>query len=158
MLFSLTFTGFLLVACFIDLREFRIPNAVPLAMMALFLIKAAAVAGVVVWPDHIAAFSFALTLGFLAFAFGLIGGGDAKLMTAVALWLGMGALPVFLAITAVGGGVLALVLIGLRYLAARRPLATATAGSSGGPRLLEKNAPVPYALPIAMAALWLEWR
>ncbi|MDH3662419.1 MAG: prepilin peptidase [Alphaproteobacteria bacterium] len=153
--FSLALTCLLLVACLSDLKAFRIPNAVPFALIALFLIKAAAISGITVWPGHVVAFGLTFGLGILAFALGLIGGGDAKLMAALALWFGMDALPSFLAITAVGGGALALILVAVRHVAALGPIA---AGPAAGWRLLHRHAPVPYALPITLAALWLEWR
>lgn len=161
MLFSLLLTSLLSLACFIDLKEFRIPNMIPLALVSLFLIKIAATGDIVVLSDHVLAFALTLALGFSAFAFKLIGGGDAKLLAALALWFGMSLLPSLLAITAIGGGVLALGLLTLRHLAARLPvLASSMAssvGTTGKPRLLDRHAPVPYALPIAAAALWLEW-
>jgi prepilin peptidase CpaA len=156
MLFSITFTGFLLVACVTDLRAFRIPNAVPLAVIALFLIKAAAT-GLAVWPDHILALGLMFTLGFVAFGFGIIGGGDAKLMTAAALWLGLRDAPSFLAMTAIGGGALALVLLALRYVLDRDPALAMPKATVRSPRLFQRKAPIPYALPITCAALWLEW-
>lgn len=158
MLFSIAFTGFLLVACLVDLKAFRIPNAVPLALMALFLIKAAATAGLAVWPEHVVAFGVTFGFSFLAFALGLVGGGDAKLLSAAALWVGVSALPGFLAITAVSGGVLALTLMAIRYVVSRRPVIASSGGPTRTPKLLDRNAPVPYALPIAFAALWLEWQ
>jgi prepilin peptidase CpaA len=156
MLFSITFTGFLIVACITDLRGFRIPNGVPLALMALFLIKAAAT-GIAVWPDHIVALVLMFALGFVAFGFGMIGGGDAKLMTALALWLGLRDMPGLLSITAIGGGILALVLLTLRYVLDRDPAPATPRGAPGAPRLFQRRAPIPYALPIAAAAIWLEW-
>lgn len=155
MLFSLALTCLLLIACAYDLTEFRIPNAVPFALILLFFIKTAAVAGFVGWPEHVVAFCLTFALGFLAFALGVIGGGDAKLMAALALWFGISALPSFLAITGIGGGVLALILVAVRHAVARTPIA---AGPPAGWRLLDRQAPVPYALPIALAALWLEWQ
>lgn len=157
MLFSVVFTGFLLVACISDLKAFRIPNAVPLALMALFLIKVAATAGIAVWPEHLVAFGMMALLGLVAFGFGVIGGGDAKLMIAVALWIGMSALSSFLVLTAVGGGALALLLLGLRHLANDQEVLPSSRVALPGARLLDRKAPIPYALPIASAALWLEW-
>lgn len=158
MLFSLVFTGFLITACIVDLKAFRIPNAIPLALIALFLIKAAASGNVAVWPEHLTAFGLIFALAFLAFAFRLFGGGDAKLMTALALWFGMASLPSFLVITALGGGLFAVVLLALRHLANRRPLMVTSTGLTHGLRLLDRKAPVPYALPITFSALWLEWQ
>jgi prepilin peptidase CpaA len=157
MLSSLLLTGLLIAASAFDLKVFRIPNAISLAVIALFLIKAAAMTEIAVWPDHVIAFGLMIALGFLAFAFGLVGGGDAKLMMALALWFGMTALPSLLAITAIGGGLFALILVSLRYVAARFSPAVAASGTTQSPRLLNRKAPVPYALPITVAALWLEW-
>lgn len=161
MLFSLLLTSLLTLACFIDLKEFRIPNMIPLALIALFLIRMAASGEIVVLSDHMLAFALTLALGMLAFAFKLVGGGDAKLLAALALWFGMVPLPSLITITALGGGVLALILLVLRHLATRLPVLASSMASSGGgtgrPRLLDRHAPVPYALPIAAAALWLEW-
>lgn len=158
MLFSLVFAGLLIIACVIDLKVFRIPNAIPLALIALFLIKSAAAGNAEIWPGHLMAFGLTFGLGLLAFALGMFGGGDAKLMTALALWFGMAGLPGFLVITAISGGLLALFLLGLRHLANRQPVMASSSGSTNAPKLLDRRAPVPYALPITFAALWLEWQ
>ena len=157
MFFSIILTGCLLIACLFDLKAFRIPNAVPLALIALFLVKAAA-AGIAVWPDHVIGFGLTTAFGLLAFVLGMIGGGDAKLMMALALWFGVTALPGFLVVTAIGGGVLALTLLALRILVNRPRKAASSGKPTPSPGLLDRHAPVPYALPIAFAALWLEWQ
>jgi prepilin peptidase CpaA len=59
----------------------------------------------------------ALAFGFILFAKGWIGGGDAKLFGAAALWLGWESIGDFVAATAVAGGVLALALLVARSLA-----------------------------------------
>ena len=59
----------------------------------------------------------ALVAGMAMFALGWIGGGDAKLFTACALWLGLTSTPVFLLITALAGGLLAVGLLGARKYA-----------------------------------------
>lgn len=157
MLFSLILTGILLAAAAIDLKTFRIPNVLPLAVMVIFLMKSAAAADVWSWPQHVSAFGLMFGLGFVLFAMGLIGGGDAKLMAALALWLGMPALPSFLVMTALCGGTLAVILLALRYLVDRTSRLALPDGSVRYLRLLERTAPVPYAPAIAFAALWLEW-
>lgn len=157
MLFSLVLTGILIVACTFDLRTFRIPNAISLALIALFVIKVTAMAEIAIWTGHVLAATLIFSLTLAAFAFGIIGGGDAKFMTALALWFGMTALPIFLTVTAIGGGALALTLLAIRSLLDRDLLPVTSKVTSRRPRLLESDAPVPYALPIAFAALWLEW-
>ena len=78
------------------------------------------------------------------------GGGDAKLFTACALWLGLPGLLPFLAFTGLTGGVLAAGLI-----AARNGIIGAYAAS--GPawlgRLLTVDEDLPYGLAIAVGAL-----
>jgi prepilin peptidase CpaA len=152
MAFSLIFTGLLLAACISDLRSFRIPNALSLALIALFILRVLTLADVALLPSHLMAFGLTVGLGFLVFAMGAIGGGDVKLIAVLALWFGMEHLSSFIVTTALAGGVLALFLI-----AVRSSMAGATAPSTNAPMLLRRNAPVPYALPIAFAALWLEW-
>jgi len=169
MLFSLAFTAILLTACVYDLISFRIPNALPLALIAVFVIRATAFTEIAVWPGHIMAGVLMLALGFLAFATGVMGGGDAKLMSAIALWFGIVPLPTFIAGTAICGGVLALVLLAVRQLVDRSPATLSPPGPPTGsphasphektrsPRLFDRQAPIPYALPISLVALWLEW-
>jgi prepilin peptidase CpaA len=49
-----------------------------------------------------------LMAGYVAFALGYLGGGDAKLMGAAALWVGLSGMPQFLVLTVLAGGILAL--------------------------------------------------
>jgi len=57
-----------------------------------------------------------LVVGFAMFARGWVGGGDAKLMAAAALWLGFEHLFAFLLWTAILGGGLALLLLAYRRM------------------------------------------
>ncbi len=59
-----------------------------------------------------------LTVGFALFSAGVIGGGDAKLAAATALWLGYGSLLDYVVIASVFGGVMALAILAMR----RHPL------------------------------------
>jgi len=158
-LFSFALTVLLLAATIFDLTWFRIPNLIPLLVVGLFLLKVSA--GIEAGPilPHILVFSCMLAFGFLAFVAGLLGGGDVKLMVALALWFGASTFPDFIAITGITGGVL-----GVLLLLARRSIAVVAlpasadfSSSSLKQRLLDPTAPLPYALPIAIAALWLEW-
>lgn len=158
LLFSVALTGLLLAATVCDLTRFRIPNPIPAAVAGLFLLKVALGLGIGPLLPHLLVAALALSLGFLAFALGLLGGGDAKLMAALALWFGPSAFAEFIIITGIAGGFFALLL-----LLIRRPGAAVAMASDGSSpwsrqhRLLDPKAPVPYALPIAFAALWLEW-
>src|SRR6185295_3013176 len=79
-----------------------------------------------------------------------IGGGDAKLMAAASMWLGLIGLGPFVFYTALAGGALALMLLAIRS-AWVRPLA------AGGPpwidRLATPGGATPYGVAIAAGAL-----
>lgn len=76
----------LLGAAFWDIRQHRIPNLFPAMLVAFYAIYVAA-AGMAVFPWwNIAHFAVALGAGMLLFTLGKIGGGDAKLYAAAALW------------------------------------------------------------------------
>lgn len=72
--------------------------------------------------------------GLFAFRLRVLGGGDVKLLTACALWTGGTYLMLFLAVTAMAGGVLALLQLSARLVPAlaRRVLRGAMAGAGGG--------------------------
>ena len=109
-------TMILLIAAGIgDVRRYRIPNTLVYAIVTAFAVGAifsmswaaigfAVLAGVAV---------FALTAGL--FAFGLFGGGDVKLVSAMALWTGLLDLPRFLLVMTAAGG-----LLGLAWMIRRR--------------------------------------
>jgi prepilin peptidase CpaA len=84
------------------------------------------------------------------FAFGWIGGGDAKLFAACALWLGWSASLSYLAITGLAGGALAVALLGMRSVWLR-PIAAR--GPAWFNRLATPGAGVPYGVAIAFGAL-----
>jgi prepilin peptidase CpaA len=141
----------LLVACYTDLRSLRIPNPVPIAVAGLFLPFAIAtemsVNDVLL---HLAAGASVLAAGFAVFAIGLrFGGGDIKLLSALALWCGFGNfLPFFVAMAFAGGAVAVLV-----FLARQTgvPVWLAVQGVNIPAFALERRkAYVPYAPAIAL--------
>jgi Flp pilus assembly protein protease CpaA len=62
----------------------------------------------------LAAGAVVLAIGFACFAFGWIGGGDAKFAAVIALWLGLGHVLEFLVTSAVFGGVLTIAILTFR--------------------------------------------
>lgn len=156
-IFSVILTGLLLAATAFDLTGFRIPNFIPLILIGLFVLKVGS--GIVTSSPaaHVVIATLSLILGFLAFAAGFLGGGDAKLIAALALWFGPENFVEFITITGIAGGFAALLLMLLRRLIRVEALDIGGGGSSTPYRVLNKSAPLPYALPITVAALWLEW-
>jgi prepilin peptidase CpaA len=151
LLIASVFPLLILIAALTDLTTFLIPNRLS-AALAIAFIPAALLVGLA--PATIGVCLIigvaALAFGVAMFAAGWIGGGDAKLFAAAALWLGWPAFVSFLAWTAIAGGVLAVTL-----LAARK--ATAPMLNAQGPawvgRLLEPKGDVPYGVAIAFGAL-----
>jgi prepilin peptidase CpaA len=137
-----------------DLVSYRIPNWISLALAAGFVVAAAGglAAGVsaAVLGLSLAVGAGALVAGVAMFAMGWIGGGDAKLFAAAALWIGWPGLTTYLAVTGLAGGALAVLLLGLRSAAAR-PLVLA--GPAWFMRLAEPDEGVPYGVAIAVGAL-----
>jgi prepilin peptidase CpaA len=83
------------------------------------------------------------------FALDMLGGGDVKLLAAVALWLGMNKLAALLILVGIGGGVFALVWLAMRWLIRTR------LRDRELPRSLQAHAPLPFALPIMIVAVLL---
>lgn len=134
-----------------DARTLRIPNTVSLALLAAF-VPAAVAAGIgleaIAW--HLGAGVLVLAIGFVLFALGLFGGGDAKLMAAAALWVGWGETLLFFAFAVLlVGGVLSLLVIALRKGLGLWP-DWLVAKAEG---LFTPNKAVPYGIAIAAGAL-----
>jgi prepilin peptidase CpaA len=135
-----------------DLASYTIPNFLSVALIALFAVFAiaAGLPGAAIGSHALAGLS-GLAIGFALFAFGLIGGGDAKLFAAAALWLGFGELLEYAVVTSLIGGVLALALISLRRL----PIPATLAGRGWVARLHDAKAGIPYGVALASAALFV---
>lgn len=152
--FALVLTGFMGWVIVSDATRYIISNRLNLLLLLLF-IPAAFLLPVSILPS-LGAAALMFACGLAMFALGIMGGGDAKLLTVLALWIGWGIqLMVFLFMTAVAGGVLVVVVLLLRaflpsLLLKRNPTRIL-------PRLLTRKEPIPYGLAIAFGFLWLLW-
>jgi prepilin peptidase CpaA len=142
--------GALLVAasCF-DVLSLRISNGIPLGLIVLFALQLLVEPGVHAPLDHFLAMAVMLLILLPVFALDMLGGGDIKLLAAVALWLGMQKLAALLILVGVIGGVFALFWLAMRWLI-RTGL-----GDHRLPRSLQARAPLPFALPITIVAALL---
>ncbi len=149
--FLFAFPALVIFAGMRDATSFTIPNWISLAIVAAFF-PAALLLGMS--PAQIGLSTLvgagALVAGMGMFAAGWIGGGDAKLLAASALWIGWSALFPFLAVTALAGGGLALTLMVARSIWLR-PITTGMSGWIG--RLATPGENVPYGVAIAVGAL-----
>ena len=130
----------LLIAAFTDLRSRRIDNwltgAIAIAAPAYWL-----AAGLSIWPDIAIQFGIALaTFAVLSILFALkaMGGGDVKLLTALALWIAPIPYLNLLIIMAIVGGLLTLFFGGWHFIRRER----------------DKIA-IPYGVAISTAGLWV---
>ena len=146
----LLFPALMAFAASSDLLTMTISNRISLALAGGFLLLAL-VAGMspAAIGMHLAAAALVLTIAFVCFAFGWIGGGDAKLAAATALWFGFDYLLDYLLYASLFGGALTLLLIQFRLL----PLPELMARQKWILRLHEKGGGVPYGIALAAAAL-----
>jgi prepilin peptidase CpaA len=147
-----TFAAIMVIAAVIDLISYRIPNTLVVALLALFVLAATLNWTSVGWLSHLAAAVVVLGAGIFFYAFNQMGAGDVKLLTMVALWAGIFALPTLLFSVAICGLVGMLVIVILRRIAPRLELATGD-GKGTLPRVLRKGQGIPYAIGIGPGAI-----
>jgi prepilin peptidase CpaA len=140
----------LALAAFTDLFTMTIPNRIPVILLGSFLVIApfTGMEWSAIGLSLVAGFAV-LSVCFTLFAFNVMGGGDAKLLTAAAVWFGFNQSLLFFLVT-VGylGGALTLVILLLRWqsnsvLAAALPI----------PNSLLMAKKVPYGIAIGAAGL-----
>jgi|SRR5271163_855384 prepilin peptidase CpaA len=133
-----------------DLLTMTIANRVSLILIAGFAVLALlAGMGGREMLSHVGAAAAVLVVAFAFFSRGWIGGGDAKLAAATALWMGFGHLGDYLVYASVFGGALTLSLIQFRTL----PMPQFLIGREWAERLHRRDGGVPYGIALAAAAL-----
>jgi prepilin peptidase CpaA len=142
----------LIAAAWLDLRTLHIGNVLSVAIAALFCVWA--VTGLMADTYTLPAFGLSVAcgaglflLGAAAFAAGILGGGDVKLLSAVGLFAGPAGILELLLVTALAGG-----LLGIAVLAGV-PLGPV---SSPGEATLRRR--LPYGPAIAVGGLWVATR
>lgn len=129
----------LLVAAVTDLRRRQIDNWLTAAIALgapLFWLSSGLSLADVGWQFGIAVASFAVLAAL--FAFGLMGGGDVKLLTALSLWIQPLWYLKLIIVMALVGGVLTLVFGGIHLMRRRK-----------------ERVAVPYGIAISAAGLWV---
>jgi prepilin peptidase CpaA len=148
-----------------DLRTFLIPNRICLALVVLYpaYVLAGFIGGSSVdWAAGVLAGALIFAGGFGLFSFGLIGGGDVKLFSAVALWTGLDSLLGLVLIVGVAGGILSLGILAAKTAALMRlpPDLRTAAYPSGrfGVLRAAMQTPAPYGAAIAFGGLFIIYR
>ena len=142
----------MIFATFFDLFTMTIPNRINLVLVASFLVLAP-LAGMdlTTMGLHFAVAAGVLLVGFIFFAFGFMGGGDAKLLAASALWFGPNDTLVYIVMAALLGGLLTIGIVMLRAW----PLPPRLMSYEWLVRLHKPKEGVPYGAALGPAALYL---
>lgn len=157
-LITFTFPALLLLGAAYDLAAYRIPNWVCAAMAGAYL-PVAILAGL---PFGAIGFSLLvgvvmLMVGMVLFALKWVGGGDAKMLAAAAVWVGIdksgSIFGILNYVVAAGliGGIFALMLLSFR----RMPLPATFAGQLWLNRLHTASEGIPYGVALAGAGIWV---
>jgi prepilin peptidase CpaA len=146
----LLFPAMMAFAASSDLLTMTIPNRVSLIMVGGFLLLAVTTGmSLEQIALHAGAGLLVLCITFGFFARGWIGGGDAKLAAATALWFGFEHLMEYALYGSIFGGVLTLALLQYRAL----PMPGILVGRAWAERLHEPKGAVPYGIALAVAAM-----
>lgn len=132
--------GLLVIAAVTDIRSRIISNRLNI-VIALSAPLYWLASGLPAWPDM--ALQIAMGIGVFGlfavlFALGMMGGGDVKLLAAIALWFPWQALSLLLVLMAILGGVVTLVTV-IHHRFSKR----------------EGQPEVPYGVAISLAGMWL---
>ncbi len=139
----------MLMAAYKDLTSYTIPNVISLILLGAFFALSPFMG--LTWGEfavHIGVFAGSLALMMLMFAAGWLGGGDAKLFAATAIWWMPHDLMVYTLYTAMAGGALAIVL-----LMSRRMLPAQVQTTGWVHTLLRDEKKMPYGLALAFAGM-----
>jgi prepilin peptidase CpaA len=144
----------LITAAVQDLRTMTIGNGLSLGIAGLFAVWSLAAISADRLPTLTLAWSVGggiavLAAGAVAFAVGLLGGGDVKLLAAMSLFAGPSRLLDSLTITALAGG-----LLGLAILAGA-PIGRSLATCDGETLRARLRRGLPYGPAIAAGGLWV---
>lgn len=137
-----------------DISNLRVPNWIPLSLGALYFGYATLTGSFEELALHALVGAGALAAGFGLFSLGAFGGGDAKFLTALALWMGPASIGAFVMLATLFGGVMAAMLAGLKRLLITNP-ALANRAVIAKPVAWARDGRMPYALPLGLAALFL---
>jgi prepilin peptidase CpaA len=146
----LIFPVLMIYAASSDLLTMRISNILVLLLVVGFFVMAL----IVQMPvdqmlSSLGCAAIVLVVAFTFFAFGWIGGGDAKFAAATALWLGFGLMLPYVVYSGLLGGALTLLILGFRNM----PLPAVLQRIPWVDRLHDRKQGVPYGIALAAGGL-----
>jgi len=140
----LIYAALLVAIAITDLRLFIIPNSLVIALLALWPFWVV-VSGVDSLGYTLLGAVGVFLLGAVLFSFRLMGGGDVKLLTVLALWSGLNGLLALILVISIAGGFLSLL-----WLNRGRAMFAMAVNWMGGMR---DNKQIPYGVAIAVGGL-----
>jgi len=148
--------GFIFVLAFAAISDYQrlvIPNWISIALCGLFLAHSLKA---YVWPEiawHVAIGLGTFLCAFALYAFGIFGGGDVKLLGAIALWAGPEHIVEFAILTGLLGGVLGLLVLAARLVVRNLPEFAERTGATWNLARWGRDGVCPYGIAIAFAAV-----
>jgi len=144
------FPALMAMSASLDLLTMTIPNRIPVALVVGYFILAAMTG----MPPQLVVFDLScglavLLVTFVMFSLSWIGGGDAKLAAATAVWMGWSSIFSYGVMAAIYGGFLTLGILAARA----RPLPAILARQDWVARLHDSNTGVPYGVALAAAGM-----
>jgi prepilin peptidase CpaA len=144
------FPALVIVGALSDITTMTIPNWISLALIGLFF--PAALAAHLSFAEvavNVGVGVAALVIGMVMFALRWVGGGDAKMMAAASLWLGLTGLPSYILWVAISGGIFAVLLMQARMWGQ----AYAHRAPPWVGKLLQPKGDIPYGVALCAGAL-----
>lgn len=138
-------TPLMLLTIYYDLKQMRIPNKLTLTVVAAFLLVGALFLDPMDLAFRVLAGLIVLTIGFILYNFGRIGGGDIKMLAAGALFVPVADAPVVMMLLA------ALLIIGLSCVLVARRLVPATVAENW--KAMDRKSSYPMGLSIAVTLI-----
>lgn len=145
-LISLYLLFAMLATMWFDVTRYTIPNWLIGSLLILYPVAVYLSPHQVDWRMALVAMAVVFVAGYIIFATKIMGGGDVKLITVLALWVGWVGLLDYVIIFALLGGIFTIFLLIMRKLWVIIPMKA--------PRIFQNKAPVPYGVAIAGAFLY----
>ncbi len=144
------FPAALVLAAATDIYDFKIPNWISLMLLGAFIPTGLLLgAPLSLIGESLLLGCAVLVVCFILFAVKFFGGGDAKLLAAVAPWIGLSSFVSFLTTTVFAGGFVAIFLLAFR----RAPALPIYAQAGWLLRMHQNKHEIPYAVAISAGGL-----
>ena len=153
MIITLYLVFAMLATLWLDVTRYKIPNWLVGSLLLLYPVAVYISPQLVDWKMSLLGMLAVFLIGYGVFSMRWMAGGDVKLITVLALWVGPQQLIGFVMLFAIIGGVFSLLIIGARRIEPMMPWPKGFII----PRILQKDAPMPYGVAIASAFLWMMW-